>query len=184
MRKHILRLIAAAAVISAVTMVVWPASTSVSAQGPAAKAGPAPKTAWGDPDLQGIWTDEYQTPLQRPSKYANKEFFTDAERAEFDKQRAGLLGRDNLTVAKGTERDVAGAYNAVFTSVSTRPAHVAGRRSAGRATSALTPKAQKDVAETVHSAGASCNRRRRARRREPAAPAASTKRRRRRGGRI
>ena len=23
-------------------------------------------TPWGDPDLQGIWTDTYDTPLQRP----------------------------------------------------------------------------------------------------------------------
>jgi hypothetical protein len=34
------------------------------------------KTPWGEPDLQGIWTDEFDTPLQRPSKYANQEFFT------------------------------------------------------------------------------------------------------------
>ena len=25
------------------------------------------KTAWGEPDLQGIWTDETDTPLQRPA---------------------------------------------------------------------------------------------------------------------
>ena len=30
----------------------------------------APRTAWGEPDLQGIWTDPYQTPLQRPAQYA------------------------------------------------------------------------------------------------------------------
>src|SRR5262245_23233191 len=34
-------------------------------------------TAWGEPNLQGIWTDEYTIPLQRPAKYASKEFFTD-----------------------------------------------------------------------------------------------------------
>jgi hypothetical protein len=38
----------------------------------------APKTSWGEPDLQGIWTDEFDTPFQRPAKYANQEFFTDA----------------------------------------------------------------------------------------------------------
>ena len=46
----------------------------------------APRTAWGDPDLQGIWTNEFETPLQRSAKYANREFFTDAEIAEFDKE--------------------------------------------------------------------------------------------------
>ena len=29
-------------------------------------------TPWSEPDLQGIWTDEYQTPLQRPARYAVK----------------------------------------------------------------------------------------------------------------
>jgi hypothetical protein len=71
------------------------------------------KTPWGEPDLQGIWTDESDTPLQRSPKYANQEFFTEAQRAELDKERAALLGRDRR-VARGTELDVAGAYNSVF----------------------------------------------------------------------
>src|ERR1700682_4565011 len=65
--------------------------TAPAKAGAAAKAGPAPKTPWGDPDLQGIWTDDYQTPLQRPAKYANKEFFTAEEQAELDRQRAAPL---------------------------------------------------------------------------------------------
>jgi hypothetical protein len=36
-------------------------------------AATALKTAWGEPDLQGIWTDAVETPLQRPAKYANQE---------------------------------------------------------------------------------------------------------------
>ena len=60
----------------------------------AAKAGPAPKTSWGEPDLQGIWTDEFQSPLQRPAKYAGREFFTDAERAAIDAKRASKLDHD------------------------------------------------------------------------------------------
>src|SRR6266849_4253606 len=106
MRTRLLRLIGAAAVMMALMTLLVPASVPVAAQTPtaAAQAGPAPKTAWGEPDLQGIWTDNYQVPLQRPAKYANQEFFTDQEREAIDKQRAGLLGRDNfVTVAKGTE---------------------------------------------------------------------------------
>jgi hypothetical protein len=71
------------------------------------------KTPWGEPDLQGIWTDETDTPLQRSAKYANLEFFTEAQRAELDKERAALLRRDRR-VERGTELDVAGAYNALF----------------------------------------------------------------------
>src|ERR1051325_1513864 len=73
-------------------------------------------TAWGEPDLQGIWTDETDTPLQRSPKYANQEFFTEAQRQELDKERAALLGRDKR-VERGTELDVAGAYSAVFMSM-------------------------------------------------------------------
>ena len=60
----------------------------------AAPAGPAPKTAWGAPDLQGIWTNTHEVPLQRPARYANKEFFTDEERAELDKQRTAIVSQD------------------------------------------------------------------------------------------
>src|SRR5205823_5762979 len=100
------------AVIMAATVLLGLAPVPVAGQAPtaAAKAGPAPKTAWGEPDLQGIWTDEYQTPLQRPTRYANKEFFTEAEREALDAQRAALLRRE-VRVERGTEKDVAGAYN-------------------------------------------------------------------------
>jgi hypothetical protein len=72
-------------------------------------------TPWGEPDLQGIWTVESDTPLQRPAKYATQELFTDAQREELDRERSALLGRDKR-VERGTELDVAGAYNAVFMS--------------------------------------------------------------------
>jgi hypothetical protein len=74
------------------------------------------RTVWGEPDLQGIWTDPADTPLQRAAKYANQEFFTPEQRAELDKERAALLGRDRR-VDRGTELDVAGAYSAVFMSL-------------------------------------------------------------------
>ncbi len=104
------------------------------------------KTSWGEPDLQGIWTDESDTPLQRSPKYANQEFFTEAQRSELDKERAALLGRDRR-VERGTELDVAGAYNSVFMMLK----HT-GRRTSmivdppdGRIP-ALTPEAQKRAA--------------------------------------
>jgi hypothetical protein len=110
MRKRLLEVLAVVGMVVAVIVLLKVA--------PARSASPAQglKTAWGDPDLQGIWTDDYQTPLQRPAKYANKEQFTDEERAELDKQRAAILRR-NQRVEVGTERDVAGAYNAVFQSI-------------------------------------------------------------------
>jgi hypothetical protein len=104
------------------------------------------KTPWGEPDLQGIWTVEYDTPLQRSPKYANREFFTEAEWAEFDRVRAQLSGRDNRN-ERGSEADVAGAFNAVW----------GGMKHTGKRTSAIidppdgrippmTPEAQKIAA--------------------------------------
>jgi hypothetical protein len=73
------------------------------------------KTPWGEPDLQGIWTDESDTPLQRPAKYADQEFFTAAQRTELDKARSEVLGQDRRA-ARGTELDLSGAYNSSFVS--------------------------------------------------------------------
>ena len=85
--------IAAAAVSAAMSVpVTWLSIGPASAQAPAA-SGTALKTPWGEPDLQGIWTDEFDTPLQRPAKYANQEFFTAAQREELDRERSALLGR-------------------------------------------------------------------------------------------
>jgi hypothetical protein len=81
----------------------------------------AVKTQWGEPDLQGIWTDETDTPLQRSAKYASQEFFTAAQREELDRERSLLLRRDKR-VERGTELDVAGAYNGLFQSYKLPPA--------------------------------------------------------------
>jgi hypothetical protein len=76
----------------------------------------APTTPWGDPDLQGIWTDVYDTPLQRPAQFAGREFLTEDEVTALDSQRSAILRRDHRE-PQGSERDVSGAYNAVFESV-------------------------------------------------------------------
>jgi hypothetical protein len=110
---------------TALSAVVSVSLTRTLAQAPAASAA-APKTPWGEPDLQGIWTDETDTPFQRSPKYANQEFFTDAQRAELDIQRSTLRGRD-ARGERGSELDVAGAYNAVW----------GGRKRTGRRTSML-----------------------------------------------
>src|SRR5947209_186512 len=150
MRTRLLKSIGAVAVIISVFVFSKPSQVTVAQESPTPSAKPAPtpalKTPWGEPDLQGIWTDESDTPLQRSPKYANQEFFTEAQRAELDKERAALLGRDKR-VERGTELDVAGAYNAQFMSVK----HTGARTSLivdppnGRIPP-LTPEAQKIAA--------------------------------------
>jgi hypothetical protein len=111
--------IAAAAVGAAASVPV----SRTSAQAPAV-SGTALKTPWGEPDLQGIWTDEFDTPLQRPAKYADQEFFTQAQREEIDKERGAHFGGDPRQ-ERGTAIDVGGAYNTVFLTVK----HVGARTS-------------------------------------------------------
>ena len=43
-----------------------------------------PKTTWGDPDLQGVWTsdDSIGVPFERPKRYGNRKLLTDEEYAE------------------------------------------------------------------------------------------------------
>ena len=69
---------------------------------------PELKTAWGEPDLQGIWTRDVDIPLERPAKYANQEFFSEAERSDLDRKIADIIKRDSTEErrARGTERDV------------------------------------------------------------------------------
>ncbi len=76
------------------------------------EAPPATPTAWGEPDLQGIWTNDYEIPLQRPARFAGREFLTDEERAELDRERARIIGLDRRRDARGSEQDVGGAYAA------------------------------------------------------------------------
>src|SRR5262245_55073354 len=98
-------IITAAIAAAAAGAVISVAVTQTSAQAPAV-SGSSLKTPWGEPDLQGIWTDEFDTPLQRSPRYANQEFFTEQQRADFDKERTAILTRF------ANEREINGAYNA------------------------------------------------------------------------
>jgi hypothetical protein len=152
MRIRVEKLIGASVAIAAALIFLPASEMTAQSQAPvvtvnAPGAAAALLTPWGEPDLQGIWTVEFDTPLQRPAKYANQEFFTEAQRAELDRERAALLGRDRR-VERGTELDVAGAYNSVFMSkkrTGTRTSLIADPPD-GRLP-ALTPAAQKFAAE-------------------------------------
>ena len=84
--------IVAAAIAAITTAVVSASVIRTSAQAPAV-SDVALKTPWGEPDLQGIWTEEFDTPFQRPAAYANQEFFTEVQRAALDNKRSALLAR-------------------------------------------------------------------------------------------
>jgi hypothetical protein len=108
-------MITVAIAVAAVSAAISVLASRTSAQAPAA-SGTALKTPWGEPDLQGIWTDEFDTPFQRSPKYANQEFFTEAQRKELDRQRGEHYG-DDPRQARGSAADVGGAYNTQFLTI-------------------------------------------------------------------
>jgi len=76
----------------------------------------APRTPWGDPDLQGVWDYQSRIPMQRPAQFKGKATLTEAELAALAK--AGAPNQDSCGV--GTRKDVectaeqladVGAYN-------------------------------------------------------------------------
>src|SRR3984893_12236897 len=90
--------------------------TAVSGLATHASAQTALRTPWGEPDLQGIWTEEFDTPLQRPAQYANQEFFTQAQRQEMDRERATHYG-DDPRQQRGSAVHGGGAYNKQFLTI-------------------------------------------------------------------
>ena len=50
----------------------------------------AQTTPWGDPDLQGVWSNQTPVPLERPAALANKPFFTKEEAADVEKNALAL----------------------------------------------------------------------------------------------
>jgi hypothetical protein len=79
------------------------------------RSATAPRTPWGEPDLQGIWNSKVIAPLERPAKYADREFLTDAEVAALEAGARGVVGEGrDVRVARGTPEDVEGAYNNIF----------------------------------------------------------------------
>ena len=62
----------------------------------------APRTAWGDPDLQGVWSTaaEMSTPFERPAQFGARQLLTDEEFEQRLKQAS-----DNTGAFAGTSTD-------------------------------------------------------------------------------
>jgi hypothetical protein len=88
-----LRLWAALPVAAAIALITAPAFGQAAKTAPAAKTWTQPKTAWGDPDLQGTWTSDdcIGTPLNRPANLGDRLYYTEQELAQresnLEKQR-------------------------------------------------------------------------------------------------
>jgi hypothetical protein len=79
----------------ALTLTAVPA-LAFAATPPAAKAAAAykaPRTALGQPDLQGVWTNATITPLSRPAKYGERAVLTPEEAAAMERATAAQVAR-------------------------------------------------------------------------------------------
>ncbi len=74
----------------------------------AQQSKPPLRTPWGDPDLQGIWTNETITPFERPANLAGKAFLTPEEATALEKSSAAQ--RDSADEAPSAPGQV-GTYN-------------------------------------------------------------------------
>ncbi len=135
MKPRLVKSLGVAALVASVMVFLQFTSVSVGGQAPAS-------TAWGHSNLEGIWLDVYATPFERAPEFGTRELATAEERTARDQARMVNPGRNQRADRAG--QDVAGAYNAVYTS-----AKPAGPRTSlvvdpptGRVP-ALTPEAQR-----------------------------------------
>src|SRR5678816_4919721 len=77
----------------------------------------APRNAWGQPDLEGIWTtdDMRGVPMSRPQQYGTRNYLTDDEFAQRAKQRGTARDVDNART--GTFRNEEGSRDFSYTSM-------------------------------------------------------------------
>jgi len=93
------------AVLAGALSIVVFGSASLAGQG----SGKALLTPWGDPDLQGLWTNATVTPFERPAQLAGRDVLTEQEAAQFEQQTAQATNADRRD--GGTDADVGRAYN-------------------------------------------------------------------------
>ncbi len=86
------------------------------AGGDAAGRWTAPRTVWGQPDLQGLWTSATLTPLERPEQQAERSTMTDEEAAAIEAESAARRAASDGKSAPGS----VGGYNQVWMDAGTR----------------------------------------------------------------
>ena len=87
-----------------VLLILLPGVAAAQSAGGGAESG---RTPWGDPDLQGFWSNTTTTPMERPGEYDGRTALTDEERAELDARAAS--NRDRQPPPGST-----GAYNSFW----------------------------------------------------------------------
>jgi hypothetical protein len=109
-RDKDLKFVAAVAVAGALALLPSTLVAQNSGAGaPPAKPYSTPKTPWGEPDLQGTFSNRTITPFERPANVNGREYFTPEEVAAMEKSAAARSGDEGRN--RGTRGDVERAYN-------------------------------------------------------------------------
>src|SRR5205809_2157035 len=97
-------------IIAIVVLTALPAFAQTPKPAPAAKAWTAPKTPWGDPDLQGTWTSDdcIGTPMNRPANFGDRLYYTEEELAQRESTLARQAQNDKQEFVDGTARVTTG----------------------------------------------------------------------------
>ena len=85
---------------------IWLAAAPAAGQPQSAETWTMPRTSWGAPDLQGIWTNATLTPMERPETLEAASVLTAEQAAEFEVQSA-----ENRRVNDRRIPGEVGAYN-------------------------------------------------------------------------
>ena len=150
MRRHLVVTVTA---LVGLTGSVMPASGQAKASAEAHAAAAVdpkwvpPKLAWGQPDIEGVWTsdDMRAVPINRPAEFGTRRYLTDAEFTARAEERANARKVDNART--GTFRNEEGTRDFGYTSMVIEPADgripavtaEAGTRPAPRGTSGVGP---------------------------------------------
>ena len=95
----------------AVVVAVAAAGALLAPVGAGAQTAETPRTAWGAPDLQGVWDFRSLTPMERPAELADQEVFTSEQAASFSEEILLERSRDQEDAEAAAARGRVVAYN-------------------------------------------------------------------------
>src|SRR5690606_11434873 len=104
-RRSLITLAAAGTLLTAATLLAQQSADTESG----AAGWTVPRTSWGDPNLEGIYTnkDENNTPFERPAELAGKRLsdFGEEEMRELNRQRQEAAARQASRIGGTAEED-------------------------------------------------------------------------------